>query len=83
MTSKTNGLIVADAMINAYRMLPRALRDVTVWEMDIETLRMIAVTMNPDFDVEEIELHEVRCFGMRVRVTDRPGVRLVFAVIEL
>jgi hypothetical protein len=74
-----NAMVRVDSELSSFG---RFSRSVTVWEMDIETLKLIAGAMNPDFDLEEIELIEPQCLGRPVRVVERPGVRLVITVVE-
>lgn len=73
-----SAMIRADSELSSFARFSRPI----VWEMDLETLKLIAGAMNPDFDLEEIELIEPQCLGRPVRVVECPGVRLVITVVD-
>lgn len=76
-------MAMISAMLRTDSQVRPPLRSAAAWEMDLDTLKLIAGALNPDFDLEEIELIEPQCLGLRVRVVDRPGVCLVITVVEL
>lgn len=75
---------IISAMLRYYGLLHPSQRynRAVAWEMDLDTLKLIAGALTPEFDVEEIELIEPQCLGLRVHVVDRPGVRLVITVVD-